>query len=78
MKRTSVMFPAELKARAVRAAREKGISFGALLRRSLEDALDAPEDVYDDPVFADGAVFDGPGPTDLAADHDGYLYGDDG
>ncbi len=76
MKRTSVMLPADLKARAMRTARERGISFGELLRRSLQAAVEAPGTIYDDPVFADSAVFDGPAPTDLAAEHDGYLYGE--
>jgi hypothetical protein len=76
MIRTSLMLPADLKARATRTAREHGISFGELVRRSLRAAVDAPATAYDDPVFADEAVFDGPAPTDLAAEHDGYLYGD--
>lgn len=58
----------------MRAARERGISFGELLRRSLEAMVAAPEDAYDDPMFADAAVFEGPAPADLAAEHDGYLY----
>lgn len=76
VKRTSVMLPADLKARAMRTARERGISFGELLRRSLRAAVEDPATVHDDPVFADDAVFDGPAPTDLAAEHDGYLYGE--
>ena len=76
MKRTSLMLPAELKARATRAARQRGISFGELVRRSLEAVVDNPATVYDDPLFADDAVFDGPSPTDLAAEHDDYLYGE--
>lgn len=76
MKRTSVMLPAELKARAMRAAREQSISFGELVRRSLEAAVEAPTTRYDDPVFADAAVFEGPAPDDLAVAHDRHLYGD--
>lgn len=75
MKRTTVMLPAALKTRAMRAAREQGISFGELLRRSLEAAVQAPATQYEDPVFTDAAVFEGPAPADLAAEHDGYLYG---
>ena len=40
MKRTTVMLPPELKARAMRSARERGISFGELLRRSLRAAIE--------------------------------------
>lgn len=78
MKRTTVILPADLKARATRAARERGISFGELLRRSLEAAVESPGSPYDDPVFADKEVFEGLAPANLAADHDGYLYGNDG
>jgi hypothetical protein len=78
MKRTTVMLPVELKARAMRAARERGISFGELLRRSLSAAVESPLARYDDPVFADSAVFEGETPEDLAVEHDGYLYGNDG
>ncbi len=78
MKRTTVMLPIDLKARATRAARERGISFGELLRRALAAAVESPAATYDDPVFADGAVFEGETPEDLAVEHDGYLYGNDG
>lgn len=76
MKRTTVMLPVELKARAVRTARERGISFGELLRRALAAALEMPEaeSAYADPVFTDSAVFEGETPADLSSDHDGYLY----
>ena len=30
----------------------------------------------DDPLFADSAVWTGPAPRDLSANHDQYLYGD--
>ncbi|MGD8331959.1 MAG: CopG family transcriptional regulator [Acidobacteriota bacterium] len=76
MKRTTVMLPADLKTRAMRVARERGISFGELLRRALEATVQAPPDEYEDPVFADAAVFEGSAPADLAAEHDGYLYGE--
>lgn len=77
MKRTTVMLPVELKARAVRTARERGISFGELLRRALAAALEMPEaeSAYTDSVFTDRAVFEGETPADLSSDHDGYLYG---
>ena len=78
MKRTSVMLPADLKSRGMRTARQQGISFGELLRRSLQAAVDSPASSYDDPVYADAEVFDGPAPDDLASAHDRYLYGSDG
>ena len=77
MKRTTVMLPAELKARAKRTARERGISFGELLRQSLEAAVEAPSAEYADPAFGDAAVYEGETPGDLSGDHDSYLYGGD-
>lgn len=79
MKRTTIMLPLDLKARAARAARERGISFGELVRRSLTATIEAPPTgaVNDDPLFADSAVYEGDTPADLASDHDGYLYGSD-
>ncbi len=60
----------------MRTARERGISFGELLRRALAAALEMPEaeSAYADPVFTDRAVFEGETPADLSSDHDGYLY----
>jgi hypothetical protein len=77
MKRTTIMLPPELKERAQRTARERGISFGQLLRESLEETLrrDSKSGFAADPLFADTAVFEGDAPADLAASHDVYLYG---
>lgn len=75
MKRTTIMLPADLKARAMHAAREHGVSFGEFLRRALDDALRARGGTYDDPVFADAAVFEGPAPANLSDEHDDHLYG---
>lgn len=75
MKRTTIMLPPELKARAMRAARERGISFGELLRQSLRATIEGQRSVYDDPLFADSAVFEGETPEDLSTRHDDYLYG---
>lgn len=72
------MLPLDLKARAMHTARQRGISFGELLRRSLAAAIESPAPTYDDPVFADSAVFEGETPEDLATEHDGHLYGNDG
>lgn len=74
MKRTTVMIPPDLKARAEHAARERGISFGQLVRDALDAAL-AGSDAAD-PLFADEAVYGDEAPSDLAAAHDRYLYGD--
>jgi len=80
MQRTTVMLPADLKAKALRLARERGISLGELLRESLARAVDRPppEGMGEDPLFADTATYAGPAPDDLSERHDDYLYGEDG
>lgn len=78
MKRTTVMLPSELKARAERRAYEIGVSFGELVRETLESALANAEDRRsDDVLFRDEAVYRGKTPGDLAERHDEYLYGDE-
>jgi plasmid stability protein len=77
MKRTTVMLPAELKARAERRAYERGVSVGELVRESLENALEMGEERrIEDPLFKDQAVYKGKTPKDLAERHDKYLYDD--
>jgi hypothetical protein len=78
MKRTTVMLPARLRARAIARARRLGISMGELIRRSMEAMLADPAGDGDDPLVADEAVFKGPLPDDLASNHDRYLYGPSG
>lgn len=78
MKRTTVMLPTELKAKAERRAYERGVSFGELVRESLESALDSREERRtEDPLFKDDAVYRGRTPRDLAERHDEYLYDDE-
>ncbi len=77
MRRTTIMIPDDLKARAERRARRTGTSLGGLVRESLEAALRGSPPVEEDPFWTDEAVFDGSTPKDLAARHDVYLYGDE-
>jgi hypothetical protein len=76
MKRTTIMIPEALKIQALKHARMMGISFGQLVRESLKRRLQTSKDVQpvDDPLFADNAVFLGETPSDLAENHDSYLY----
>ena len=75
MKRTTVMLPADLRRRAFRRAKEQGVSFGVVVRDSLDAALPALEGVAgDDALFADGAVWPGRVPRALAREHDRFLY----
>ena len=79
MKRTTFMIPSDLKQRAVRLARERGISLGQLVREALERILleSGPAERMADPLFLDDAVFEGETAPDLAAGHDRYLYGEE-
>lgn len=76
MHRTTVMLPRELKRRAARTARRRGISLGELVREALEERLAALSDdePTQDPFIADAEVFSGPVPGDLSTRHDAYLY----
>jgi hypothetical protein len=77
MHRTTVMLPSELKNSAQHRAEEMGISLGELIRKLLENELrgTTQERRAADPLFTAG-IFTGPAPTDLAENHDDYLYGD--
>jgi hypothetical protein len=75
MRRTTVMLPADLRRRAFRRAKEQGVSFGVVVRESLDAALPAPDGAGGrDSLFADGAVWRGRVPAALARDHDVFLY----
>ncbi len=80
MQRTTILLPADLKAKALRRAREQGISLDEFLRRALEAALAGPGEtpIKADPLFSDVSVYEGPVPADLAVHHDDYLYGENG
>lgn len=78
MHRTTVMLPEDLKTRASELASRQGVSLGELIRRSLEAAVEAPQESRAaDPLLADDATFQGETPRDLARHHDHYLYDED-
>ncbi len=79
MDRTTIMLPPELKIRASNQAKKMRISLGQYIREALKKTLEmeSRRKAEDDSLFLDKAIFDGPVPKDLAADHDRYLYGDD-
>jgi hypothetical protein len=71
------MLPVDLKQRASSLASRLGISLGELIRQSLEAALRGNSgEVREDPFFQDRAVYAGPAPANLSADHDDFLYGE--
>ena len=72
------MLPADLHRRAHAAARKRKVSLGMVVRESLDAALlswEAPG--AEDSLLADGAVYEGRAPRDLAKAHDRYLYDDE-
>ena len=79
MDRTTIMLPSELKTRAANQAKKMRISLGQYIREVLKKSLDIENrsETDADPLFLDNAVFDGATPVDLAANHDGYMYGDE-
>jgi hypothetical protein len=72
MQRTSLMLPPELQRSAARVARQRGISLGELVRRSL--AREAAVAYQVDAFWAPPATFRS-GRRDLAERHDDELYG---
>ena len=80
MQRTTILLPTDLKAKALRRAREQGLSLGEFSRRALEAALDGPGETprKADPLFSGVSVYDGSVPADLAANHDNHLCGENG
>jgi len=70
------MLPRDLKERAAREARARGVSLGELIREALAALIRRDgETAADDPLIADSAVYDGPVPEDTAGRHDDQLYG---
>ena len=76
MKRTTIMLPIDLKAKAERKAREDRRSLGDIVRESLGRYLSVASSGPSDPLLSDEAVFKGPAPRDLSSEHDRYLYED--
>lgn len=76
MQRTTIMLPRDLKNRATRRARERGLSLAELIREGLVMTLRPREPATRDPLFADDARYEGRCPRDYAVNHDRDLYGD--
>ena len=71
------MLPETLYERALRRAREKGVSLGQLVRDCLtSELLDEHVGSGGDSLLRDTAVYRGAAPKDTAAEHDRYLYGE--
>lgn len=76
MKRTTIMLSEDLKIRAAKHCKQKGISLGSLLREALERELEkaVKDGQGQDPLFADQAVYQGEVPMDISTNHDAYIY----
>ena len=72
---TTLDLPAELKILAEQAASARGLSLEEFVRDVLEGALGVAGEA--DPLFSDEAVYVGAAPTDLSANPDRYLYGEE-
>jgi len=76
--RTTIVLPPGLKQRAAARARSQKISFAEFVRQAVYQAVREPERRARrralDPIFQDVPVYDGPGPSDVSANVDKYLY----
>lgn len=71
------MLPESLHERALRRAREKGVSLGQLIRDCLTaELLGERVGSGGDSLLHDTAVHRGAAPKDTAGKHDRYLYGE--
>ena len=77
MEHVEITLSLELKSRAEALARQEGVSLEELFRELLDTRLKAYESAERDPLFARYRAFDGDAPTDLAENHDKYLYDDE-
>jgi hypothetical protein len=67
-----VPFPEDLREQAESAARERGLTLDEFVRLCVSKSV--TQNIAADPLFADKEVFVGEAPTDLAKNHDRYLY----
>jgi hypothetical protein len=73
MKRTTIMLPYQLKAKAEREARRTGVSLGEFIRASMQLRLDQEPKGKKRRFFPDDFTFTDDGPPDLVANLDKYL-----
>jgi hypothetical protein len=71
----SVPFPEPLREQAEAAARERGLAFDEFIRQCVSTTVNQIRAI--DPLFADQQIYTGDAPSDLAQNHDRYLYGAD-
>ncbi len=77
MKRTTVMLPLDLKDKVNRYLHKAHLSFGEFVRQLLEERMKNAEGKSPhDSFFGDQAIYTAAAPSDLAKNHDDYLYGE--
>ena len=72
MVKVFVQFPDDLHERAEAAARARGVTIDEFVRQCVSTSVESRQST--DPLFADAEVYTGDAPTDLARNHDKYLY----
>ena len=70
----NVSFPDDIRDLAELAAKQQGLSLDEFVRQCVVQTIGIPS--VADPFYSDKAVFRDDGPTDMALNHDEYLYGD--
>jgi hypothetical protein len=65
-------FPEDLRDKAEAAARERGLTLDEFVRRCVSTTVG--QNRAADPMFSDDRVYSGNAPSDLAENHDQYLY----
>lgn len=73
MNRTTILLTEALKMKAMHLAKLEGISFGQMIRESLEMRL-KEHDKNRDCFYEDNSVFTEKLPHDLSVNHDDYIY----
>ena len=76
MDRTTIMLPNTLKNQAMKLANKEGVSLGEFIRESIIIKLSEACESATDPFFADSSYYGKKTPSDVAVNHDQYLYGD--
>lgn len=80
MDKTTILLPRKLRLAAQKRAKQFRISLGELIRRKLEEEVQQPlpeSERSKDPMFAGFdalGIWEGEGPSDMATNHDAYIY----
>lgn len=73
--RTQIILPVEVHRRVTKLARRKGLSMAEVIRRAVEQYLDADAGAQKDPFAMLSDLAGSGGAHDVSDRHDEYLYG---